>query len=95
MSFGLFSGVGLIGKGQAPETPSTLQANDGRWQGALMTPGESPILARSPATGLSGVVKPAGEAAFNLPQQKRTILAKARISGRMERNADIVLQKPA
>ena len=39
-----------------------------------MTSGESPILARSPATGLSGVVKPAGEAAFNLPRQKRTIL---------------------
>lgn len=59
-----------------------------------MTPGENPILARSPATGLSGVVKPAGEAAFNLPQQKRTILAKARTSGRTERAADIVLPKP-
>ena len=89
MSFGLFSGVGLIGKDQAPETPSTLQANGGRWQGALMTSGESPILARSPATGLSGVVKPAGEAAFNLPQHKRTILAHARTSGRKERAADI------
>ena len=58
-----------------------------------MTSGESPILARSPATGLSGVVKPAGEAAFNLPQHKRTILAKARTSGRMERNADIAHPK--
>ena len=91
MSFGLFSGVDLIGKDQAPETPSTLQANDGRWQGALMTTGGSPILARSPATGLSGVVKPTGEAAFTLPQLRRTILAKARISGRIERAADIVL----
>jgi len=47
-----------------------------------MTTGESPILARSPATGLSGVVKLAGEAAFTLPQLRRTILAKARTSGR-------------
>ena len=54
-----------------------------------MTTGESPILARSPATGLSGVVKLAGEAAFTLPQLRRTILAKARTSGRMGRAGDI------